>query len=576
MIKRKATVALLSLVALMALSGCDKLLEKGNDGVVLTLTSPTGVVTEYTADDLYGRYKTNSRGVAQFYEAALEVVIRNEFQSRPDKLNEIMDKADIRVDGVKETARSNADLTAGSNYKQELDNLLKSYNVEDLEELQDYFAYQLMTEEIEKDFYEDDVNKRELLVGADDGYVGYLDKMLPYHVRHILVKVSDNSSNIYDGNISEQDAVNLSSVVKRLATRFLGESFGQVAFEASEDDGSAAKYGDLGVMSKKTSFVNEFKLGLYTYDSIFNQNTQVVTNRDKLAVPDDAKTYMNGLGLATIPYEAALKLEEFASVTRDKDNNRVNDNDTKYYPRNIYFNQHFNRHNIGVIVPTNVDDTPNGVYEALPGFQEVSELGNQKVLTDERGRVILVVRAGTGDGESGYQGIHFIVVERSPLVDAVLAADNVTEVDLETYYSTEIPGTGAFPKDTNNNNLRTYVNYMRTNTREYRDRAETIKNELKSFDPMIQARIFEKYMANQAITFTDAELGESILNYIDIQRESNDLSNRLDYERTWEDYVRYLEYQEWQRGRLISEVCAEAFINNDGGVYNEGGACYVK
>lgn len=568
--KGKLTFALLSMVSLVALSSCGDPITESDEGYVMTLTSPDGTDIHYTTEDLFAQYKGNAVGVAKFYEAVVEVVIRNEMNqpSKAGQLAEIMEKADNRVDGVKETAKSNAD-SSKTKYNDELEKLLDSYNVEDLDELKDYFAYQLMKEKVEENFYED--NKAEMLSGAPD-YEGYLDNKLPYHVKHILVKVSDQSNKIYDGAITEGEARKLTSVIKRLARRQNNETFGDIAREASEDTGSAANFGDLGIMSKATSFVNEFKLGVYAYDALYNQSAQAIANASKLSIPTDVATYLNGLGLGDIPYQAALKIEEFADITKDVNGDRVNDGDTKYFPRNVYFNKFFNKHNVSVITPTNTDGSANAAYEAMAGFQPVAELGGQKALVDEDGKVVLAVRAGTGSGESGYQGIHFIVVERSALIET-----SGSGVTLEQYYTTEIPGTSTFPKDGSDNELITYVNFMRTTTKIYKERSETIVNEIKKFDTMLQARIFEKLSDAQAVTFVDQEIEDSILNYIAVTRASNAFAEELNYDENWRTYVRYLEYQEWQRLRLIPEVCAENFLDADTAVeYQVGGTCYVK
>ncbi len=574
--KGKITFALLSMVSLMTLASCGEPLKESDEGYVMTITSPNGTEIKYTADDLFQDYKGNATGVARFYEAVVEVIIRNEM-NQPDnagQLAEINQKAENRVDGVKETAKSNAD-TNKSKYKDELEKLLGSYNVEELDELKDKFAYELMKEKVQENFYDD--NKDEMLSGSND-YTGYLDSKLPYHVKHILVKVSDASTELYNGNISEQEARNITSVIKRLAIRQNNETFGDVAREASEDSGSAANFGDLGIMSKSTGFVNEFKLGVYAYDALYNQHPEAVANAAKLSVPTDVSAYLTTLGLGEIPYEAALKIETFASVTKDASGDRVNEGDSKYFPRNVYFNKFFNKHNVSIITPTKVNGDADAGYEALTGFQAVTELGGKKALVDEDGKVILAVRAGTGSGDSGYQGIHFIVVERSALIE------NANSITLEDYYTTEIPGTSTFPKDGSNNELITYVNFMKTTTKIYKERSETITNEIKQFDTMLQARIFEKLSAAQAVTFVDNELEAAILNYIDVTRASNAFSEELNYDENWRTYIRYLEYQDWQRQRLVPEVCAEKFATSDTAPeyqaidINTGvkGVCYVK
>jgi hypothetical protein len=564
--RTKLTIGTLALISLVSLSACSNPVTENTDGLVVTITGENGETFGYSADDLFGQYRGNQTGVAKFVEAITEVVIRNEINQEDPATtalrNEILGKAENRVDGVKEQARSNADAN-NTNYNDELDTLLTSYDVEDLEELKDYFAYQLMQEEVEDRFYEN--NKEGFLVGDDFG-PGYLEERLPYHVKHILVKVSASGGDLYNGRITSAEARKLYSVGRRLANQFNGETFGEIAREMSEDTGSAANFGDLGIMSKATSFVNEFKLGLYAFDSVYNVNEEVISNANKLEVPEFAHDFLSDLGIGEIPFFAFDGLNIFADITKDENGDPVNNNDPLYYPRNILFNKYFNRHNVSVITPEGYE----GDFSELPGFQPVAELGNQEVLTDEQGRVILVVRAGTGSGEGGYQGIHFIVVERSALIDTI------NGVSLEDYYTTEIPGTANYPKDPETGeDLVTFVNYKVTTTANYKERAETVNSEIRNFDAHFNFRMLESLIASQEVQFVDGELETAVLNYMRVTRESAQFDIDLQAENNWNSFIEFLNYQEFQRNRLIDEECAYDYLTNGSGLFNQGGLCYV-
>ncbi len=564
--RRKFAIASFALATLVTLSACTNPVTENSDGFVITMKDKDGGVTGYTADALFGQYQNNEFGVSKFIESVTELVIRNQINQEDATTQalraEILRKADISVDGVKETARTNAS-TNGTNYNDELETLFESYNVEDLEELKDYFAYRTMKQEVEDRFFDD--NKASFLVGNDFG-PGYLNERLPYHVKHILVKVSAAGADLYNGRISEAEAKKLFAVANRLAIQQNGETFGEVAREMSED-GSKEQFGDLGIMSKATGFVNEFKLGVYAYDAVFNQNAEVVSKVDALNVPEAAVEYFDELGLGTIPFHAFVSLNEFANVTKDQNGNPVNDNDSLYFPRNVIFNQYFNRHNISVITP----ESRGGGDYIYSGFQNVAELGGQRVLTDENDRVILVVRAGTGSGESGYQWIHFIVVERSALVDIQ------NGVTLENYYTTEIPGTPNYPK-ADGQDLVTFVNFNVTTTANYKTRAETVKNEIRNFDRFFNFRMLEQLIDEQDVTFIDETLEANVLRYMDVTRRSAAFDQELQETNTWNSYIEFLEYQEFQRQRLIDERCAydyrTAFGNS--GFYDLGGICYVQ
>jgi hypothetical protein len=568
--RRKFAIASFALATLVTLSACSNPVTENSDGFLITMKDKDGAVTGYTADALFGQYQNNEFGVSKFVESVTELVIRNQINQEDPTSQalraEILRKADISVDGVKETARTNAS-TNGTNYNDELETLFESYNVEDLDELKDYFAYRTMKQEVEDRYFDD--NKESFLTGDDFG-PGYLNERLPYHVKHILVKVSAAGADLYNGRISEPEARKLFAVANRLAIQRNGETFGEVAREMSED-GSKEQFGDLGIMSKATSFVNEFKLGVYAYDAVFNQNAEVQDKADALNVPETAIEFFDDLGLGTIPFHAFVSLNEFANVTKDQNGNPVNNNDSLYFPRNVLFNQYFNRHNISVVTP----ESRGGGDYIHSGFRNVAELGGQRVLTDENGRVILVVRAGTGSGESGYQGIHFIVVERSALVNLQ------NGVTLEDYYTTEIPGTPNYPKS-NGQDLVTFVNFNVTTTANYKTRSETVKNEIRNFDRFFNFRMLEQLIAEQEVTFIDQTLEDAVLHYMGVTRRSAAFDQELQELNTWNSYIEFLEYQEFQRQRLIDEDCAYAYQNNESGLYSETdingdrGICYVQ
>jgi hypothetical protein len=568
--RTKFAIASFALATLVTLSACSNPVTENSDGFLITMKDKDGAVTGYTADALFGQYQNNEFGVSKFVESVTELVIRNQINQEDPTSQalraEILRKADISVDGVKETARTNAS-TNGTNYNDELETLFESYNVEDLDELKDYFAYTTMKQEVEDRYFDD--NKESFLTGDDFG-PGYLNERLPYHVKHILVKVSAAGADLYNGRISEPEARKLFAVANRLAIQRNGETFGEVAREMSED-GSKEQFGDLGIMSKATSFVNEFKLGVYAYDAVFNQNTEVQDKADALNVPETAIEFFDDLGLGTIPFHAFVSLNEFANVTKDQSGNPVNNNDSLYFPRNVLFNQYFNRHNISVVTP----ESRGGGDYIHSGFRNVAELGGQRVLTDENGRVILVVRAGTGSGESGYQGIHFIVVERSALVNLQ------NGVTLEDYYTTEIPGTPNYPKS-NGQDLVTFVNFNVTSTANYKTRSETVKNEIRNFDRFFNFRMLEQLIAEQEVTFIDQTLEDAVLHYMGVTRRSAAFDQELQELNTWNSYIEFLEYQEFQRQRLIDEDCAYAYQNNESGLYSETdingdrGICYVQ
>ena len=79
---------------------------------------------------------------------------------------------------------------------------------------------------------------------------GYLIDKMPYHVRHILVKVTAANNDLTEGTISEANATKIGTVIEELAGAVSGarQNFGAIALGSSDDTSSGALYGDLGVM----------------------------------------------------------------------------------------------------------------------------------------------------------------------------------------------------------------------------------------------------------------------------------------------------------------------------------------
>jgi len=582
--RRKTTISIAALTALTLITSCSGNLVGDKNGNVITMTIGDQVVT-IAASDLLDDYLKTPNGVKSYYDAVYEVVVRELFEkgNQATKRNDVYNKAKRDVESTKEKARGNAE--NGGSYDEELKALLTAEGVETLKEFEEKKAYEHMTVELKNQFFDGGEGSwapdawKELVVGeredgvlvtdvnGDPTYAGYLNERLPYHVRHILIKVSAGANAVYDASITKDDAIKLGSAVTSLANRADYESFGRLAKQISEDEGSAKEFGDLKIMDAQTQFVNEFKLGLYAFEGIYNQNYDAPT-KAKLNIPSDAKNYFETLGLVEVPYEAALKLIDVADVQKDVNGNEVNDGVAKFFPRNVYFNKYFNRHNVAVITPTSVDpNSDNGLvnpaYEALKGFTAVDELGGKKVLTDENGNVILMVRAGSN---GGYEGVHFISIERSALVEVEGG------VSLEEYYTIKLPGDANYPK-AGAVDKDTFVNFFRQDTSSYKNRADYVKEQIKGFDPRINDRIFTLLYDELDVKIHDATLEGAIFNYIDAQFASSRFNEAYQRNQAWNTYTEFVESQQVQRGRLVPEACAINFTVG-GADYNEGGICY--
>ena len=557
--RRKATISIAALTALTLVTGCSSNLVEDKNGNVITMSIGDQVVS-IAGSELLDDYLKTPAGLKSYYDAVYETVVRELFEqpTQATKRNDIYNKAKRDVESTKEKARSNA--SNGGSYDKELETLLNAEGVETLKELEEKKAYVHMQTELKDQFFDGGTgawieNAWDTLVSGDQDYAGYLAERLPYHVRHILIKVGAGRNTFTDATITKDDATKLGSAVSALAKRTANVTFGRLALEISEDEGSAKEFGDLKIMDIKTEFVNEFKLGVYTYEGIFAGKD--ATN--KLGIPSDVKTFFDTeVGLAEVPFEAAEKLVEVAEKEKDALGNEVNDGKTEYFPRNIYFNKYFNMHNVAVVTPTKIGVVgEDPVYANYAGFQFVPELG-KKVLTDESGNVVLMVRAGSN---GGYEGVHFITVERSAL-DATGLAD---------YYSIDIPDINdPLAADT-------FVNYFRQDTSSYKSRADYLKNQIKNFDSRIDDRIFTLLYDQLDVEIHDKDLEKAIFAYIDAQYVSARNSDGIARNNKWVEYMNYIDNQNNLRDhRLVAESCAVDFDNasSSSSYTDPTGACY--
>ena len=593
--KSKLSITLVtSFIAAMALSACDTV--KSSDTAVVTFT-PYGSDQKISiiTNDLYRSYRDSTSGITKFYDKILEVLIRydfkyNNFSEGEMDYKKIENWANNQVteqqDKASKTAKSN-----GTNYDDEWEALLESQGVKDTNELKEKYIYE-KEKEVMKNWYSDEKAEdlRDEFIGIKDGQPVVnsdpdkaVKAAMPYHVRHILVKVeetSDAQEKFYKGTVTEDNATRLYNIVSELAK---GNSFKDTAKDYSEDT-SASSGGDVGIMTNAATsgslgMVSEFQLGIYAYDNIYdatgaraNADAQPAKAiREGLGISADVSTKLTALGLAEVPYEAFVKMNQYAKVTADKEGNKLANGSTAVYPRNVIWNKYLNLHNVFVITD-NVcgtskfgDDDAQLEFSNLIGAKKYTEentdenlpnLKTKGVLTDEKGNIIIGVRS--------QYGIHFMIIEESMYDD-----------DLDTYYSTKIPGDQGYTPDS-------YVGYVESpDIDDSKKRADDLKSKITSFDSTYDYRLYEYLQTKVTLNFTgEAEgLDTKINSYIAKARKSNAYKQEEGLEKVWKNYTRLLDVQEYNRNlepfttinpvtglesakltRLVSEKVADDFF----------------
>ncbi len=582
--KSKLTLGIaLSALSCTLLAGCGGP-TYSPDGVILTYTDSSGKTLNYTAEDLFSDYYKDTSKVSTMFDSIFKVIVRNYFnegQDGYDKYAQILKNATVEVEGIKSKAKENADSNSTS-YDEEWNKLLESNNCKDEEELLQHFIYEGELTEFNDQFYAKNISiLRDGVPTDENGYDGYINSKLPYHVRHILVKISDSAStNYYNATISEENAIKLADVAQNLAN---GNTFGDVALKYS-DDSSNTKFGDLGIMDKDTSFVNEFKLGVYAYENLYNKDTKDAAKKSNISMDkNDIATNYEAVAedetsgyISSIPYAVFTKLRSDASVVKDAQGHVVNDDSANTYPRNIWFNNYLNKHQIAVIKYTAGETGETLATTAPSTFKTVEGLSknnseSEKVLCTTDGQPILVVRAGTSD----YQGIHFIIVQRSPFVET-----DVNGTTLSEYWTTKYPKQSDYPKNADNTDKKTYVNFLNQETKEYKSRAEEVESKIKSFDSDLNKYIYGKYIASEKIKIHDEDLANAINDWIDRSKVKKAFDNDISWEKTWDEYIEVLKTQNSQRGLVFNTACAIGFKDHTVGTtasdWERGGKCYDK
>ncbi|MBE6134807.1 MAG: hypothetical protein E7179_02215 [Erysipelotrichaceae bacterium] len=722
--KAKLTLGLvLSLVSVVGLTACNE--ATYSDGVVLTYKDASGNKVSYTAEELFGDYQRTSGVASTDFDHIQEVLIRKYYESpsRASVLKALKLDAENDVLDVKKTAETNASNNKTS-YQEEFEKLLDSSGAENVDELFQIKLYQREKDKFTTD-YESELQVEYMRDGKNAagenmfpysaeygrGSDGYLKDQMPYTVSHILVKVAGATNGDHtSAKITETESGKLGNVVMLMANaskKANRDNFGKIAYDESEDPGSAAKWGLLSVMDRDQAddFVQEFRFGVYAYDAIYNKiNQNAATNsyaQKEIPVPDGSEDkykvienirygsnatytdpstaqtadeiaaglqpgehYVNNFfksedysNIGVIPFGAAVALASEKYAKKPSLDFKVNDDNETYLPRNILFNKYFNNHRVAVIVPTRIpaDDALDGKvtklsdntelsgvnyskanelkllkgvkdddYAALDGFaKDTSSLLTVKdangadvnCLTTEKGQIVLAVRAGAS---GNYEGIHFIVIDRSALdeyvtVNADGSYSRVEGVDpaayptsdlntksdttsLSQYYTIHVPTDVEFPTYENGeegqSGKTTYVNpYESHNKETYKGFADELKGKISSYNSNKDTFIFQSLMSDGSVTFAEnaqaKQVKSLVLSWIRSKRNSNAIKGRENFDESWATYIEYLTQQDQARAlkddgsqKLVSETCAlgygDANSKNKTGEWAVGGACYAK
>lgn len=457
---KKAISLALTALTVISLSSCFDVSQK-DQGEILTYDY-NGTPLTLSTNDIITKYLNEDRTehAKAFYDALYEIVVRVSFEDG-GLLASYKTAVESSAEEQITKDKNSADDAKKSWHDYLVENVDLGTNATDEERENELYLRHLFTEMKERvdTEFNNKFNNWKLSEDEDDkkynalwGKEGYLSERLPYHVKHILVKVdaSETTGQYSRGHISSANVDKLYKTVTRLVE---GDAFSLVAKNFTDDEGSASTGGEY-IMDTETTFVNEFQLGIYAYDTILNpqqfegqEGYDFAADVEKLHIPEAVEEDLSDFGVTYIPYGVIEEMNRVKDIEK-KNNVSIYDGDADYFPRNIYFNKYFQNRNVAFITDednwektdlsstsdttgyrtdkdpisgeTFYTDIKDGQYktnpkkftdnpELLENFHELEINGVKKnVLCDIEGNPILVVRNQESSG-----GIHFIVIERS-------------------------------------------------------------------------------------------------------------------------------------------------------------------
>lgn len=536
--KKTLSLSLMLLVGAASLSGCSASINPleidGKD--VLFSVNGTNVYAEdilgfeENSSAFYSFLKTSAGKVA-VYDAVEKTIVQQNYPVTDD-IRESVDASEMA--DWDEKVQEYVD-TYGVTSRKAESTLLEEAGFESRDELYESYLLKRQKEKLWEQFDSDFtqpyvVNRKDTTKTLIEQYV---ENAAPMIVKHILVKVGDSNVRT-QAAITETEADNLGTVLQRLAKLDDGRnSFSSIASEESED-GSAVNGGNLGIMDTYTSFVSEFKLGLYVAEAINNKDNADY-NLKVLGINEDVKDMLFGtngvfknyavesVSIASLGDDLVNKADDLAEDKQLDVNGKPlakSDYDVQKYPRNEIFNEYFN----------------------FPGIKYIKDAqGN--VLKDENKNPIVMVR-------SNY-GIHFLSITWSALDhtgttnEDAQVADNVqylmygkkaSDVKLDKTYVKDAKynvgyATASDGEDARENEVEGRIqNYIKGGYGSL-----SVNEKLYDFE------VFNYYFNKSKITYSSKVVENALADYMSLITKYTEANIEVQVENTWDAYVKKIE-----------------------------------
>jgi hypothetical protein len=487
---------------------------------------------EYSASDLYNQLLSTDTGANEAFAKVLRLVVESSMETTKN----IQAAADLAVESLEEEAATNAK-SNGTTKAEERKTLLEEQGYSSIDEMKADIIYNQKLTRLTETYWEE--NK-------ESYYSDYVENRLPYLVRHVLVKIDDNTSSAKIANnvsVSQSEAKKLYDVIKRFES---GDKFSYIANQESDDSGSTSTGGAYYMDNTYgvNGFVDEFVYGTYAFDAYTTKNVdndgnvsytfgKDTTKVGKLTGLTDTETfatyYENGFNFVSMDLVNALgnvynqtsqsnkdyfTISAVEKVTGDNgdvsysaSSNNLNSSDN-YYARSIIFNRAFNKTGVSVIGY----DTKEEAEAAATNYVEfkMSDTETKYILADENSNPIFFVAAR---GSSNDIWVHFLTINVSALDDLE---------DAKKFFTMSPDST---------DNYTTYVELM--NTAGTTKGANTIISEIESYvksyatygigstvgeESILNYDMVEHYISENNIEYINEQLKTAIESYITNKR----------------------------------------------------------
>jgi hypothetical protein len=499
--------------------------------------------TNYYADDLFGASSNkfqvsmlqNPNLIGQVYTAIDNAVV----QASQPVTSTIQNAADLEFEKFEQEVRD-ISTRFGLSVREARTALLEERGFKDVDELKADLLLQQQRAALVRNYNRIHLEPQTSTLNGSTALEKYVADAKPLIVSHILVIIASKNDVYNKAVITEAEADKLGAVCNRLSlSKRETNKFTLVANVS--DDGSYLYGGNLGIMDFYTSFVSEFKFGVYSALSYLNQ---IGTNAPAVGLTSEVNTQLFGSsGVYANNQVNRIAVDQvcadLVNLKADKGNQPVGatSDDANLFPRNIIFNQHFNFPGFQFLTFSN-----NASETAYPSIDR--SLNAQGLVTDDLGNPIIVVRSEFG--------VHFITVNYNSL--------NKTQAENVNYFrfnSTSVSGVSSANNYVLNPN---FVGYE-TLERAQRERVTQVQDRVNNYlqggfvslqrdQKFLNYEIFKYFYGVSGVRVNNPVIENAVMNFIDTQKQGFNATVTAFNGDLWQNYILNLKHDQMLRDEI--------------------------